>query len=120
MNMKYLIHSILFVFLFTTNSCIIRNNTPPDKPVWLKQKIRKLSHQPVQNPPASVYEYQYNGDIVFYFPPQCCDAFSDLFDKNGKLICHPDGGITGKGDGLCSDFFQQATMIQLIWQDKRH
>ncbi len=118
--MKYLISSILFVFIFATSSCIIQNNTPPDTPIWLKNKIRKLRQQPVQNPPASVYEYNYNGDIVFYFPAQCCDVFSDLLDKNGNLICHPDGGITGSGDGQCKDFFEQATLLQLVWKDKRH
>ena len=28
------------------------------------------------------------------------DQFSDLLGANGNLIGHPDGGITGRGDGF--------------------
>ena len=31
---------------------------------------------------------------------ECRDQFSDLLDANGNLIGHPDGGITGRGDGF--------------------
>jgi hypothetical protein len=31
---------------------------------------------------------------------QCCDQFSNLLDAGGNLIGHPDGGITGRGDGV--------------------
>ena len=31
---------------------------------------------------------------------ESCDQFSDLLDANGNLIGHPDGGITGRGDGF--------------------
>ena len=31
---------------------------------------------------------------------ECCDQFSDLLDSEGNLIGHPDGGITGRGDGM--------------------
>ena len=31
---------------------------------------------------------------------ECCDQFSDLLDAEGNLIGHPDGGITGRGDGF--------------------
>ena len=37
---------------------------------------------------------------VYYVVHQCCDQFSDLLDANGNLIWHPDGGITGMGDGV--------------------
>ncbi|MBU1101268.1 MAG: hypothetical protein KKA84_12780 [Bacteroidetes bacterium] len=55
--------------------------------------------------------------MVYYVPPQCCDQFSTLYDKDGNIICAPDGGITGQGDGRGSDFFAERKNKKLIWQD---
>ena len=51
-----------------------------------------------------IYQYEYNGAIVYYFVPPCCDRFSSLLNSKGETLCLPDGGITGKGDGKCPDF----------------
>lgn len=80
---------------------------------------RKIKREPVRNPPASIWLYRYQGKIVYYIPPYCCDVFGALYDTNCNLVCHPDGGITGNGDGVCPDFFETATKIKLIWQDER-
>jgi hypothetical protein len=40
------------------------------------------------------------GETVYYVVMECCDQFSDLLDADGELIGHPDGGITGRGDGV--------------------
>ena len=64
-------------------------------------------------------EYEYQGNIVYYVPPQCCDQFSQLYDSNGKLICAPDGGFSGRGDGKCPDFSRVRKNKVLIWQDTR-
>ena len=45
--------------------------------------------------------------------------FSDLYDDHCNLICHPDGGIAGGGDGSCSDFFATCKNEVLIWKDGR-
>jgi len=82
-------------------------------------KIDVLRNQPKGNPAYSVYEYLYKGKKVYYFPPQCCDQYSDLYDENCNLICHPDGGITGTGDGNCQDFLTTRTNEVLIWKDGR-
>ena len=52
-------------------------------------------------------------------PQRCCDIFSDLYDADGTIIGHPDGGITGQGDGLVPDFFAERTDEQTIWVDDR-
>ena len=88
-------------------------------PACIQLKIESLQKAPVQNPPAIVISYSYNGSNAYYFNAPCCDQFSSLFDANCTLICHPDGGITGRGDGNCPDFGTAAMDKKLLWQDTR-
>ena len=37
-------------------------------------------------------------------PLYCCKVVDKLVDSKGLLICNPDGGINGTGDGKCKDF----------------
>ena len=92
---------------------------PSGTPEYIEMKIKDISRDGVRNPPASVWQYNYQGQIVYYIPPYCCDALSQLFDANGNLICSPDGGNTGKGDNKCRDFFKTRTEEKLIWKDNR-
>ncbi len=86
---------------------------------WLDSLIKTWQSEPVGNPPRSVYSYDYKGQTVYYVPPQAGDQYSQLYDTQGNLICAPDGGLTGKGDGKCPDFASQASNKVLIWQDSR-
>jgi hypothetical protein len=43
--------------------------------------------------------------------------YSDLLNTNCEVICHPDGGYTGKGSGDCPDISNAAKT--LVWQDER-
>jgi len=86
---------------------------------WVNQLIKKFQSEPVGNPPQSIWRYEYKGEIVYYIPPQCCDQFSILYDANGNIICAPDGGFTGGGDGRCPDFFSERTNEKLVWKDTR-
>ncbi len=92
---------------------------PDENPDWIKALITKYQNEPVGNPPQSIWRYDYNGRTVYYVPPQCCDQFSTLYDANGNEICAPDGGITGRGDGRCLDFFQERKNERFIWMDSR-
>jgi hypothetical protein len=116
--MKYIIiFSSIFLSL-TLMNC--KHATPVDEnPDWIKGLITKYQNEPVGNPPQSIWQYDYKGQTVYYVPAQCCDQFSTLLDTNGKVICAPDGGIGGGGDGHCSDFFQERKNEKLIWQDSR-
>jgi len=95
------------------------STSPDENPGWVKNLIATYEKDPVGNPPQSIWQYEYNGQVVYYVPPQCCDQFSTLYDANGTVICAPDGGITGQGDGKCSDFFQERRNEKLIWKDSR-
>ena len=91
---------------------------PPD-PAWLTRLIHEIESQPVANPPAFIARYEYGGQVVYYLPPRCCDIPSNLYDAAGAIICHPDGGMTGGGDGRCPDFFARRSNEQIVWRDPR-
>jgi hypothetical protein len=93
--------------------------TQSGNPAWLDQLIQQFKSQPVGNPPQSIWRYEYNGQVVYYIPAQCCDQYSTLLDAQGQVLCAPDGGFIGEGDGKCKDFFDQRSNEQLVWQDSR-
>lgn len=93
----------------------------PTIPDWLQARIEGLARDPVSDPPASVIQYSYRRQTVYYFPPRqhCCDFASELFGAAGRRLCSPDGGITGAGDGGCPDFAARARRVRLVWVDPR-
>jgi hypothetical protein len=90
-----------------------------DLPPFVLALIESHESATVANPPASIWRYKYKGRVVFYVPPSCCDVPSELYDSDGNLICGPDGGLTGRGDGQCADFFEQRTEESRVWKDPR-
>jgi hypothetical protein len=88
-------------------------------PLWLSSLIAQIESQPVTNPPSAIYRYRYQGRTVYFRPSYCCDVFSVLYDRNGRVLCAPDGGLIGRGDGRCPDFFSLRSEEVLIWQDSR-
>ena len=93
--------------------------TQARNPSWVDQLIKKFESVPVANPPLSIWKYDYNGQVVYFVPAHCCDITSVVYDADGTILCAPDGGIAGRGDGKCSDFFDKRSNEQLIWQDVR-
>lgn len=112
--MKTSVFIVLILFCYCSNS-----TSPEQNPDWITKLIQKYESEPVGSPPQSIWRYEYKGQIVYYVPAQCCDQFSSLFDKYGNLICAPDGGFSGRGDGRCSDFFTERKNEKLIWKDPR-
>lgn len=97
----------------------IPEQRPTSHPVWLNDLIVHFEGEPMANPPVVIKEYLYNGEKVYFIPARCCDIYSDLYDEEGNLIAHPDGGITGNGDGRASDFHEKATYVRTVWSDPR-
>jgi Domain of unknown function (DUF6970) len=93
--------------------------TQSSNPAWVDELIEKIMNDPVGNPPLSVWRYEYNGQVVYFVPAHCCDISSVVYDKVGNVLCAPDGGIAGDGDGKCPDFFTERSGEMLIWQDAR-
>lgn len=44
---------------------------------------------------------------------------SELYDESCALICRPEGGITGMGDGKCAGFLEERREEKMIWKDER-
>ena len=113
--MKYVFPLVFLIIILSCNPISSSNENPE----WLNNLIQKFESESVGNPPQSIWQYEYKGQIVYYVPPQCCDQFSTLYNKNGDVICAPDGGFSGHGDGNCPDFFKERTNEKLIWKDTR-
>ena len=105
----------MITIIFLLAGCAVATQT--GNPAWVDQLIKKLESDPVANPPLSVWKYEYNGQVVYFVPQHCCDITSVLYDAEGAILCAPDGGIAGRGDGKCIDFFDKRSSEQLIWQD---
>ncbi|SNR50577.1 hypothetical protein SAMN06269173_103157 [Hymenobacter mucosus] len=89
------------------------------RPQWLQARIEEHLKEKKQNPPIQIMSYQYKGNTVYFESAPCCDQFTTLYDASGKVLCHPDGGLTGRGDGNCADFAKTRTEERLVWQDPR-
>lgn len=97
----------------------LQNPTLRAVPVCLQDLIKQFEAEKKQNPPRKIYSYQYKGKPVFYVPAICCDFYSDLYDDECKLIGHPDGGFTGRGDGKLPEFIKERKEEMLVWEDMR-
>jgi hypothetical protein len=86
----------------------------PPAPGWLAAQIKAF--QDSANAPELVATYRYQGRLVYYVSPRCCDQYSLLYDSTGTTLCAPDGGITGRGDGRCPDFIVQRSDEKILWR----
>lgn len=89
------------------------------RPAWLERRIQSILATRKRNPIIRITRYRYDGESVYYESAPCCDQQSTLYDLKGNVLCHPEGGITGKGDGKCGSFDKRKTNEQLVWQDPR-
>jgi len=88
-------------------------------PAWIDKLILQFQTDPVSNPPRSIWKYDYKDAVVYFIPAPCCDQFSELYSAGGTLLCAPNGGLAGRGDGRCTDFFALRKNEVLIWRDSR-
>lgn len=89
------------------------------RPQWLKARIAATLGHRKQYPIIRIYRYVYNDQTVYWETAPCCDQQSTVYDTKGNVLCHPDGGITGKGDGQCANFEKRKANERLVWQDPR-
>ena len=89
------------------------------RPQWLRNHIQRILATRKRNPIIRIIRYQYEGEAVYYESAPCCDQQSTVYNTKGQVLCHPEGGLTGKGDGECANFDKRKTNEQLVWQDPR-
>ncbi|MEZ5465567.1 MAG: hypothetical protein R3F22_10170 [Lysobacteraceae bacterium] len=95
---------------------IAKSSAPP---AFVERMIKEIKEEPVRNPPAKILRYVYDDRDVYFVPAHCCDIPSAVYGADGQHLCSPDSGITGRGDGQCSDFFETRREETLIWADER-
>lgn len=120
----WLLLSLSLMLLSSLGACAQKTEPAPKPQLtttvpWLQAKIWEFQSQPVTNPPRVVSKAVYDGKMVYYIAPVCCDIPSQLFEEDGKLICYPSGGITGRGDGKCASFLADKPAFSTVWQDTR-
>lgn len=102
------------------NGCTANNHFAEEKiPTCIEEKIEALKEEAVRNPPAYIARYQFKGRTVYYIPPAAGDQMSKLYGADCELICRPDGGFTGRGDGECPEFVEERKEEEIIWRDDR-
>jgi hypothetical protein len=111
---------LILMALVLAAACVPENPVALDQhPSWLTSLIRQLETEPGANPPAFIARYEYKGQVVYYVPPRCCDVSSALHRTDGTVLCQPDGGFAGTGDGRCADFTAERKNEQIVWRDPR-
>lgn len=119
------IASILFIFVVAIYSLNVYDNgglspiNEENNVNWLEDLIEQEKTSPVANPPSSIIKCSYNEEVVYHLSVRCCGVYGFLYDIDGKIICSPDGGILGSGDGRCLDFFSERIDCEVIWKDNR-
>jgi hypothetical protein len=117
MKQKLILIIFLLGIIFITGCA---QKVPKDEPAWVQELIQKAIDAPAANPGVEIYKCVYQGQTAYYFPPQCCDQFGGLIAENGTGICAPDGGYSGRGDGMCpAPFSMESSQCKLIWRDPR-
>ena len=89
-----------------------------DAPPCIIEIIQSIKNDVLRNPPAQVWKWEAGDDIYYYITSDCCDQYNNLLNESCEIVCAPDGGITGNGDGNCPDF-NSAIEKTLIWEDSR-
>ena len=89
------------------------------EPAWLPAYVDARLAEPVSSPPGQVFRFVWRGQAVYYAPAYCCDIPSELRDASGAILCLPDGGFTGEGDGRCPAFASERSECELVWRDPR-
>ena len=111
--------SAILLLLFALQSQTCMKQTGSKIPACVQDKIEAIQQQPKFNPPATVYRYLFQDKYVYLFSSNCCDQYNYVYDKDCKVICAPSGGMSGQGDGRCSNFSQMTSEGTLIWKDPR-
>ncbi|WP_304303508.1 hypothetical protein [Pseudacidovorax intermedius] len=65
------------------------------------QEIRRLESDPSAKSTLPLRRVQYLGQRAYLLTSPCCDLFNHLYSADGRLLCAPSGGLTGRGDGSC-------------------
>jgi hypothetical protein len=108
MNIQNLFISVIFTLM--VQSCTPRNqigsNTCINKLIETKKTSAGVKE---------IWQYQLQEDLVYYIKMNGADQYNKLLNSKCEVICYPDGGITGHGDGKCPEFFEARAKGKILW-----
>lgn len=90
--------------------------TPSTLPACVQQLIQQNGKRSSGEEFIELYHYTYQKRSVYFGFSACCDRYNVLFDQTCQTLCAPSGGFTGGGDGMCPNFFNEATEETLLWR----
>jgi hypothetical protein len=112
--MRHRALTILLTLLAAAPAALAQTNIPP------AVAKRIAEYKSATNSLPAIWRYIYKGEPVYYVPPGGDDIASVLYDAKGNLVCSPDGGLTGRGDGKCPDFFKERSHGELLWSERTY
>ncbi|MFA6049257.1 MAG: hypothetical protein WC792_04940 [Candidatus Micrarchaeia archaeon] len=92
---------------------------PEGTPTAIADVISRQGTLPLANPPATIVQCDYDNKATYYLPPRSPTEMSSLYDADGTILCSPDGGLAGTGDGRCPNYFETRANCNAIWEDPR-
>lgn len=118
--MKLIFYKIMLISVITilATSCKSTDEEEDHVPACIENKITEILTNEVANPPTQVWKWEVDGKTYYYITSDCCDQYNLLYSENCEVVCAPDGGLTGQGDGKCPDF-KGEIIKSLVWEDSR-
>ncbi|MEJ7671720.1 MAG: hypothetical protein WKF59_03200 [Chitinophagaceae bacterium] len=116
LKLALLLTSMSLAFCTKTNIQPEQDQQLSLAPQGIQAKIADVKTQLKSNQSATLYKYNYKGQVVYLITSDCCDQYNYLYDENSNIICAPSGGITGLGDGRCTDFSTEKKDPVLLWK----
>lgn len=110
---KPFIPIILIIVLF---SACTSENLPPEASQCMEDKINALKRKAAPEP-KQLWRWTIDNKIYYHVISDCCDFYNYLYDSSCNLVCAPDGGFSGAGDGQCPPFEGSIEKV-LLWQDE--
>jgi len=108
---------VLIIPVFVLAGCK-KQDLEYEVPACIEKEIKSIKREKVRNPPAQVWKWEVDGQTYYYITSDCCDQYNLLYDETCNIVCAPDGGFAGTGDGNCPEF-DVPTDKTLIWEDDR-
>ncbi len=121
--MRKIIAIVVFISIMMSCATNKKMQTPNETtsanvvPVCLQSIIDSMTVEP-NGSPQSVSRYHYKNQTVYYLASPCCDKYNIVYDSACNILGYPDGGFTGKGDGKMTDFANEASGKQIVWEKK--
>jgi hypothetical protein len=84
-------------------------------PAWLQTKVAEYEKPAAEHAPFEIWQIQVNGHAAYYFVSSCCDQYNPIYAGDGRYLCSPSGGMTGRGDGLCPRPAEPGSPVYFVW-----